>query len=388
MKRPATIPCLLLLAVLTAGCSAGFSKPKAEALVERDNRVYAFVDPDPNMNTETTVARLQVTEDGRRWEAATGTPEGLERIGQELGDPGVAQECDEPSGTCYRIVAPDDGLRLDRSLNGGQDWEEVWSIRAGRLEFQDRCCGSRAAPIRDLEYVPATGLVAVALGEYGLLTRGTDAQVRIDPLGRPARPESGLMVGLYVEPLFAGFLALTVGWVVTEQRLNRMRNELEQRFGSDGHTWLTGRARQVPIMLPFAALLVLGGTIAVVVRFFQALSGDPPQVEGWISVAIATLVVVGVTVASRWLHQREWEADALTASRAPFGAARKKSLRAHTVGAVGAFLTLAATMGPLIAWSTGAIDTFRNTVIIGLVAAAVVAGAFVAWEASQPPIPE
>ena len=46
------------------------------------------------------------------------------------------------------------------------------------------------APVGDMIRDP------VALAEYGLLTRGTDSEVRLETLGRARLPESGLMVGL------------------------------------------------------------------------------------------------------------------------------------------------------------------------------------------------
>ena len=178
MLRRLAVPALIV-AVTAAGCSAGFSKPSAESLVERDNLVYAFVDPDPNQNTSDNVARLQVTADGRSWEPAQGDPTDLEGLGQQIGEDGVVEECHDLTVTCYRITAPDGGLRLERSATGGESWSEVWAVSAGRIEFQDRCCGSRLVAVRDLEFVPETGLVAVALGQYGLLTVGTDEEVRV-----------------------------------------------------------------------------------------------------------------------------------------------------------------------------------------------------------------
>lgn len=386
MNRRLLLLSVVGLAVTAASCSAGFSKPRAEAVVEGDGVIYALIDPDPNRNTETTVARLQSTSDGLGWQPVVGDRSLPETAAVELNRAGVAQECDDETRSCYRVIAPNGGIRLERSGDAGATWDEVWSISAGRLDFQDRCCGRRQFAIRDLEYIPQTGVVAVSLSEYGLLTRGIDSEVRLDTLGRPARPVAGFMVGLYVEPLFAGVLALVVGWITTEQRLTRLRNELEYRFGSAEHTWLTSRARQVPILLPLVFLVGLGAIFATIGRTGQVAQRDPPQATGWVALGLAVFLIAAVSVASHWLHRRQWRADEETTARAPFGAAASKALRAQLMGTVSAVLVFIAAVIPFGAWSTGAIDAFDDALKLSLVASAVIAAGFWIWEASNPPL--
>ena len=379
---------LVVISVAAASCSAGFSKPRAQALVEGDLAIYALIDPDPNPNTATTVARLLSTRDGREWQAVVADGSLPEDAAVGLNLTGVAQECDEGTQSCYRVISPAGGIRLEQSRDGGASWSEVWSITAGRLDFQDRCCGRRRFAIRDLEYVPESGLVAVALSEYGLLTRGIDARVRLETLGRPARPERGLMVGLYVEPLFAAVLALAVGWIVTEQRLTRLRNELEQRFGSAEHTWLTSRARQVPIVLPALFFVGLGAVFAWFGRVGQTASSDPAPATGWVAFGLAVVFTGGLSVANHQLHRRQWRADEETRARAPFAAAARKAIRAQGIGTLSAVLTFAAAATPMVLWSTGAIDGYGSALRIALASAGVIAAGFVVWEASHPPLPE
>lgn len=204
MNRSLLLLSAVVLSVTAASCSAGFSRPRAESLVEGEDVLYALVDPDPNRNTDDLLFPLLFTTDGHLWEPVAGDRSLPADVGVQLNRAGVAQECDPETFICYRVVSPDGGIRLEISRDSGQEWSEVWSITAGRLDYQNRCCGSRSFAIRDLEYVPDTDLVAVALGEYGPLTRGPDRQVRLETLGRPARPESGFMVGLYIEPLRLG----------------------------------------------------------------------------------------------------------------------------------------------------------------------------------------
>lgn len=376
------------MALIAASCSAGFSRPRAQTVVEGEDVVYALVDPDANRNTETTIASLQSTIDGREWRPVVSDGSLPDRVGVELNQAGVAQECDEPTSSCYRVVSPGGGILLEESRDAGATWAEVWSISAGRLDFQNRCCGTRNFAIRDLEYVPETGLVAVALSEYGLLTLGTDAEIRLDTLGRPPRPESGFLVGLYIEPLIAGVLALLLGWVTTEQRLSRLRNELEIRFGSDDHTWLTDRARQVPILLPGAFFVGVGAVIAAIARVSQSANRDPPQANGWVTVTLAIVFIALVSGIGLWLHRRQWNADEETQARAHFAAARRKSLRALTVGSLNTVLTFLAALIPLSAWSSGGIDAFTDALKLSLASSAAIAAGFWIWEASHPPLPE
>ena len=379
---------LVLLTVISASCSAGFSRPRAQTVVEDEGVIYALVDPDPNRNTQTTIASLHSTRDGREWQPVIGDRSLPTNVGVALNQAGVAQECDEPSESCYRVISPNGGIRLEQSRDAGTSWEEVWSISAGRLDFQNRCCGTRSFAIHDLEYIPATGLVAVALAEYGLLTRGTDSEVRLETLGRPPRPESGLMVGLYIEPLLAGVLALAIGWITTEQRLARLRHELENRFGSDDHTWLTGRARQVPILLPLIFFVGLAGTVAAIGRVAQTAQRDPPQASGWPTLAIAVALIVAVTVATHWLHRRQWKADEETGARAYFSVAKSKALRSQSVGTASTVVTFTAALIPLVAWSTGGVDAFTDALKISLAASTAIAAGFWIWEANHPPLAE
>lgn len=388
MHRRTLLLSIVTLSVLAASCSAGFSRPRAQALVEGDGAIFALIDPDPNRNTESTIARLLSTSDGREWQpvVADGSLPDDAAVGLNLA--GVAQECDEQTRSCYRVVSPDGGISLEQSRDGGVSWSEVWSISAGRLDFQDRCCGRRRFAILDLEYVPQTGLVAVALSEYGLLSRGLDAEVRLETLGRPVRPDSGLMVGLYVEPLFAAVLALVVGWLVTEQRLTRVRNELEQRFGSAEHTWLTSRARQAPIVLPLVFFVGVAAIAAWAGRAGQTAQADPANATGWVSLALAAILIAGVSAANHRLHRRQWTADEETRARSPFGAAAAKAIRAQAIGTVSALLTFVAALVPLILWTTGVIDGFDDAVKASVAATGVIAAGFLVWEASNPPLPE
>ncbi|MDH3606711.1 MAG: hypothetical protein OER12_06920 [Acidimicrobiia bacterium] len=388
MNRRLLLLSALVLSVTAASCSAGFSRPSAESLVEGEDVLYALVDPDPNRNTDDLIFPLLATTDGRVWEPITGDRSLPTSVGVELNREGVAQECDPETFICYRVTSPDGGIRLEMSRDSGQVWSEVWSITAGRLDFQNRCCGSRSFSIRDLEYVPTTDLVGVALGEYGLLTQGPDRQIRVDTLGRPARPVSGFMVGLYIEPLLAGVLALVVGWVTTEQRLSRLRHELESRFGSDDHTWLTGRARQLPILLPLVFFVGAGGVVAAIERVARTAKGDLSQATGWFALTIAVVLVIGMSVLGYVLQRRQWMTDAETQSRAYFVPSSRKAQRATLVGGLSAVVTLAAVLTPLILWTTGDIDAFVDALKYALGAALVTAGGFWLWEASHPALPE
>ena len=377
---------LVILSVTAASCSAGFSRPRAQSLVEGEDIMYVLIDPDPNRNTDTRIAPLQATTDGVSWEAVVGDRSLPTSVGIALNEPGVAQECHEPNGVCYRVISPGGGIQLERSEDTGQSWSTIWSITAGRLDFQNRCCGSRSFAIRDLEYDPDTRLVAVALAEYGILTEGIDGVVRIDTLGRPDRPESGLMLGLFVEPLFAGVLALAIGWITTEQQLSRLRRELEHRFGTGDHTWLTDRARQVPILLPLVFFVGLGGVLAAVWRLTLTAQGDPPQASGWPTFAFSLVLIGAVTIAAHLLHRRQWIADEETQSRAHFLPARQKALRAQTMGTVAAIAAFAAAMTPLVAWTTGSVDAFADAIKLSLGLSAGIGLAFWIWEATNPPI--
>lgn len=377
----------MLIAVLAASCSGGYSRPRGQALVEDQNAIYALVDPDPNPNTETTVARLQSTGDGHTWVGvdAETLPE---LIGLQLNEAGTTRECDDETASCYRVVSPDGGISLERSRDAGETWAEVWSISAGRLDYQDRCCGTRSFAINDLEYVPETGLVAVALAEYGILTRGTDAEIDLNTLGRPARPESELMVGLYAEPLFAAVIALALGYVTTEQRLSRLRTALEYQLGSTDHVWLTGRARQVPIVLPLVFFLALGGVGAALVRAIEGVNRDLPPARGWLTLALAVVAIAGASIGGHLLSRRQWQADAETRARGPFIAAAAKASRAQLMGTVSAAVVFISAMLPLAAWTTGGIDSFDNALKLALALSASSGAAFWIWEASRPPLPD
>ena len=379
---------LLVLCVGMASCSAGFSRPRAVSLVEGDDVMYALVNPDPNRNTDTTIAPLQATTDGRMWAPIVGDRSLPATVGVELNEAGVAQECDESSGRCYRILAPDGGISLEESTDGGQSFTEIWGITAGRLDFQDRCCGSRQFAIRDLEFDPDSGVVAVALGEYGLLTRDVDGVFHLDTLGRPERPESGFLVGLFVEPLFAGVVALIIGWITTEQRLTRVRRELELRFGSADHTWLTDRARQVPIILPLVFFVGLAGVAAAGWRITRTAEGDPWRADGWVSLGFAIAFIAAVAIANHVLLTRQWSADEETTARAHFVPAKRRALRAQLIGSASAVLSYVAIMTPLVLWTTGRIDAFDDAVKLALVGAALTGAAFWIWEASRPPLPD
>jgi hypothetical protein len=377
----------VLLAVVAASCSAGYSRPRGQALAEDGNAIYALVDPDPNRNTETTVTRLQATSDGHTWVAVS--DEILpDLIGLQLNEAGTTQECDDETASCYRILSPDGGISLQRSRDAGETWSDVWSISAGRLDYQDRCCGTRSFALNDLEYVPATGLVAVALAEYGILTRGTDAEIDLNTLGRPVRPESELMVGLYAEPLFAAIIALAIGYVTTEQRLGRLRTALEQQLGSTEHVWLTGRARQVPIVLPLVFFLALGGVGAALVRTMQGASRDLPPARGWFTLGMAVLAIAGASIGGRFLHRRQWQADAETRARGPFIAAVARASRAQLVGTVSTVVVFLAAMLPLVAWTTGGIDSFDTALKLALALSAAAGATFLIWEATRPPVPD
>jgi hypothetical protein len=388
MTRRALMLCLVILSVAAASCSAGFSRPRAQSLVEGDDIMYVLIDPDPNRNTDTKIAPLQSTTDGVEWEPVVGDRSLPTDVGIRLNEPGVAQECDETTGICYRAISPNGGIRLERSENGGQSWSEVWGITAGRLDFQNRCCGSRSFAIWDLEYDPDTRLAAVALAEYGILTEGPDGVIRLDTLGRPDRPESGLMVGLFVEPLFAAVIALAVGWITTEQRLSRLRRELVHRFGTADHTWLTERARQVPILLPLVFFVGLGGVLAAVWRLTRTAQGDPPQATGWFALVFSIVLIAVVAVASHLLHRRQWDAEPETESRAHFLPAKGKALRAQTMGTLATVTAFVAAMTPLVAWTTGTVDAFGDALKLSLGLSAAVGLAFWIWEATNPPLPD
>jgi len=388
MNRRLLFVSVVLLAFTAASCSAGFSRPRAVSVVEGDEVMYALVDPDANRNTDTTIPSLLRTSDGRSWEPVIGDRSLPTDVGIALNEAGVAQECDEASGTCYRIISPDKGIQLERSGDAGATWENVWSITAGRLDFQNRCCGNRSFAIRDLEYDPDSGLVAVALAEYGLLTRAIDSEIHLDTLGRPIRPISGLMVGLYVEPLFAAVVALVIGWVTTEQRLSRLRHELETRFGSDEHGWLTDRARQVPILLALVFFIGMGGAVAAFGRVAQAAQGDPPQATGWFTLVIAIIALTTVSGIGLVSHNRKWRADEETRARAHFAVTSKSARRAQVIGSISAVLAFAAMLVPLLAWSTGDIDHFADALKVALGAGVAVGAAFWIWEATHPPLPE
>ena len=388
MNRRLLFMSVVLLAFTAASCSAGFSRPRAVSVVEGDGVMYALVDPDPNRNTDTTIPSLLRTADGQAWEPVIGDRSLPSDVGIALNEAGVAQECDEASGTCYRIISPADGIQLERSDDSGATWQHVWSITAGRLDFQNRCCGTRSFAIRDLEYDPDSGLVAVALAEYGILTRATDSEIRLDTLGRPERPITGLMTGLYVEPLFAAVVALVIGWVTTEQRLSRLRHELEVRFGSDEHGWLTDRARQVPILLPLVFFIGMGGAVAAFGRVAQAAQGDPPQATGWLTLLVAIAAIAAVSAVGLVFHRRKWQADEETRARAHFAVARKSARRAQIIGSASAVFAYAAMLVPLMAWSTGDIDRFADAFKVALGAGAAVGAVFWIWEATHPPLPE
>lgn len=388
MKRRFLFVSVVLLAVVASSCSAGFSRPRAVSLVEGEDVMYALVDPDPNRNTDITVPSLLRTADGRSWEPVIGDRSLPSDVGIALNERGVAQECDEGTGICYRVISPAEGIQLERSDDSGATWKEVWSISAGRLDFQNRCCGTRAFAIRDLEYDPESGLVAVALAEYGLLTRGTDSEIRLETLGRPERPESGLMVGLFVEPLFAAVIALAIGWITTEQRLSRLRHELEIRFGSDEHAWLTDRSRQVPILLSLVFFIGMAGAIAAFGRLTQAAQGDPPQATGWLTLVLAVVAIAIVSGLGMVFHRRKWQADEETRARAHFAVAAMSARRAQLIGSISGVVAFAAMLAPLVAWTTGGIDNFTDAYKVALGAGALVGAAFWTWEATHPPLPE
>ena len=379
---------IVLLAVAAAGCSAGFSRPRAQSLVSGDGVMYALVDPDASPNTATTIPPLQTTTDGRSWTGVVGDRSLPASVGIDLNKAGVVQQCDDATGVCFRVISPDDGIQLDRSSDAGQSWEPVWSVTSGRLDFQNRCCGSRSFAIRDLEYDPSTGLVAVALAEYGLLTYDAEGTARIDSLGRPERPQSGFMVGLFVEPLFAAVLALAIGWITTEQQLSRVRHELVSRFGTDDHTWLTRRVRQVPILLPLVFFVGLAGVMAAAWRVTQTAEGDPSRATGWAALVIGVVFIIAISVAGRLILRRQWAADPETASRAFFEPARRKAHRAHAIGTVSAVLSYLALMVPLALWTTASIDAFADAAKLAVGGTAVVAAAFWIWEATTPPLPD
>ncbi|MBT8215929.1 MAG: hypothetical protein HKN74_08275 [Acidimicrobiia bacterium] len=379
---------LLVLSVVMASCSAGFSRPRAVSLVEGDGIMYALVDPDRDRNTDTNIDPLQATTDGRTWEPIVGDRSLPATVGVELNQPGVAQECDEVSGRCYRILAPDGGISLEESTDRGQTFTPIWDITAGRLDFQDRCCGSRQFAIRDLEFDPGSGIVAVALGEYGLLTRDVDGAFHLDTLGRPERPESGFLTGLFVEPLFAGVVALIIGWITTEQRLTRVRRELELRFGSADHTWLTDRARQVPIILPLVFFVGLAGVAAAFWRVTRTAEGDPWQANGWVSLGFAIALIAAVAIANHVLLTRQWRADEQTQARAHFAPAKRRAVRAQLIGSASAVISYGVTMAALVLWSTGGIDAFDDAIKLAMAGAVLTGAAFWIWEASRPPLPD
>ncbi|NNC91762.1 MAG: hypothetical protein HKN80_04660 [Acidimicrobiia bacterium] len=376
----------MLLAVLAASCSAGFSRPRGQALVEDRGGIYALVNPDPNRNTDTTVARLQFTADGHNWD--TVDDQNLPgSIALQLNEAGITGECDDETSSCYRVLSPEGGISLQRSRDAGETWAEVWGISAARLDYQNRCCGTRSFAINDLEYVPESGLVAVALAEYGILTRGTDAKFDINTLGRAARPESGLMVGLFTEPLFAAIVALAVGYVTIEQRLSRLRSALEVQLGSTDHVWLTGRARQVPLVLPLVFFLALGGVGGAIWRTTQLASRDLPPARGWFALGLAVLAIAAVAVGGHLISRRRWQADAETRARGPFAAAAARASRAQLMGTVSTTVVFVSAMLPLVAWTTGEIESFDSALKLGLGLSALGAAAFWVWEATRPPIP-
>jgi hypothetical protein len=389
MGRCSRLAALAILSMTTAACSSGFSRPQAQALHQGDGVIYARIDPDPNPNTESTVAPIQITADGRTWSGVGRDPSLPTELSVLLSQPGVAQECDARSGTCYRVISPDGGILLERSSDGGQTWSEVWGVTAGRLDFQDRCCGSRSFAIRDLEYDPDTEVVAVALAEYGLLTLGIDGVVRLETLGRPQRPELGLMTGLFVEPLFAAVLAMVIGWITVEQRLGRVRHEIERRHGSDDHTWLSNRVSQVPIVLPLAFFATTGGVLAAIWRVTRLAESDQTEpIRGWVTLTVAVLLLAGTLIFSHLAQRRGWEADAETSARADFAPAKQKAVRAQAIGTLSTVLSFAALMVPMALWSTGDIDHYDTAVSAALVMAGLIGAALWIWEAATPPLPD
>ena len=196
------------------------------------------------------------------------------------------------------------------------------------------------------------------------------------------------MIGLFVEPLFAAVVALAIGWSTTEQRLSRLRHELEIRFGSDEHGWLTDRARQVPILLPLVFFIGMGGAVAAFGRVAQAAQGDPPQATGWFTLVVAIIAIATVSGVGLVFHRRKWQADEETRARAHFAVAAKSARRAQVIGSISAVLSFAAMLLPLMAWSTGEIDRFVDAFKIALGAGAAVGAAFWIWEATHPPLPE
>ena len=197
-----------------------------------------------------------------------------------------------------------------------------------------------------------------------------------------------LMVGLFVEPLFAAVIALAIGWITTEQRLSRIRHELEIRFGSDEHAWLTDRARQVPILLPIVFFIGMGGAVAAFGRVTQAAQGDPSRATGWFTLVLAIVAIVLVSGLGLVSHHRKWQADEETRARAHFTVAARSARRAQLIGMVSAVLSFAAMLGPLMAWTTGGIDQFADAFKAALGAGAAVGAAFWIWEATHPPLPE
>lgn len=364
------------LGLAAAACSAEVVQPQTRGLEESNSAVFTRFSSG-TARADRTATGLLVTVDGRRWEEPTGDDADLGRVAVALQQPGQLEECG-PDGTCYRLSSPAGGIRVEESIDSAASWRTVWETSAGRIDFQDRCCGSRPFVLDDLEYVPDTGVVAVSLGRYGLLTRDVDGQWRLDTLGRPDRPTSGFMVGLYVEPLVVAVLAVVVGWATAEIRLGRLRRHMMDQQPTD-HEWITGRARLPPILLPVLFLATIGIVAALVLRLSQTVESDPAPARGWWAVTAAFVLVLATAAVGHRLLARQWEARDSVKDEAFFAAARAVAFKASAMGNSASLLATGVALVPLIAWTTGVIDRYGDATLASGLALLGLTAVFWVW---------
>ena len=250
MNRRLLFVSVVLLALTAASCSAGFSRPRAVSVVEGDEAMYALVDPDPNRNTDTTIPSLLRTSDGRSWEPVIGDRSLPTESASPSTKPASPRSVTKPQGPATasspRTRASNSSARATPARPGRTCGASPPDVSTSRTDAagagRSRSAISSTTPTADWSpwRWPSTGFS----------TRTVDSEIRLEPLGRPVRPD---------------FRAH--GWPVRRATLRgrgrsghrldhdratpiALRHELEIRFGSDEHGWLTDRARQVPDLAP------------------------------------------------------------------------------------------------------------------------------------------
>lgn len=381
MDRARVLTAAAVLALMGAACSANVEQPEARRLTEANGRVFARFVSGTDASDRTATGFL-TTADGKGWAPASGEDGDLGRVAVALQQPGQTEECDV-TGTCFRVSSPAGGIRVDQSTDSGSSWAQTWSISAGRIDFQDRCCGSRPFLLDDLEYVPATGVVAVSLGRYGLLTRDIAGMWRLDTLGRPDRPESGFMVGLYIEPLVLALIGMVIGWVTSEIQLSRLRRELMEAHPAD-HEWITGRARLAPILPPVLFLGAVAIVAALAVRTSAVVESDPSPSSGWWGLAAGAALVTGTALAGHRLLIRQWRDTEAAKNPRVFEDSRRIVISADLAGVAAMIAATLVPLVPLVAWTTGTIDEFGDAVVTAAAFVLILAAAFWARAALVP----